>query len=78
MNFLYNICSNTLWLNLKIWCNYKVKNKDLIPKKGQIMIISNHQKLESNIFCNCINTKSVSDSTMASRFKILQCRTKKN
>ncbi len=43
MNFLYNICSNTLWLNLKIWCNYKVKNKDLIPKKGQIMIISNHQ-----------------------------------
>ena len=28
MNFLYNICSNTLWLNLKIWCNYKVKNKN--------------------------------------------------
>lgn len=43
MNFLYNICSNTLWLNLKIWCNYRVKGKDLIPKKGQIMIISNHQ-----------------------------------
>ena len=43
MNFLYNICSNTLWLNLKIWCNYKVKNKNNIPKKGKMMIISNHQ-----------------------------------
>ena len=43
MNFLYNICSNTLWLNLKIWCNYKVKNKNNIPKKGRMMIISNHQ-----------------------------------
>ena len=43
MNFLYNICSNTLWLNLKIWCNYEVKNKNHIPKKGKMMIISNHQ-----------------------------------
>ena len=43
MNFLYNICSNTLWLNLKLWCRYQVKNKSLIPKKGKMMIISNHQ-----------------------------------
>ena len=43
MNFLYNICSNTLWLNLKIWCNYKVKDTHHIPNKGKVMIISNHQ-----------------------------------
>ena len=43
MNFLYNICSNTLWLNLKLWCRYQVKNRSLIPKKGKMMIISNHQ-----------------------------------
>ena len=43
MNFLYNICSNTLWLNLKIWSNYKVKNNHHVPKKGKVMIISNHQ-----------------------------------
>ena len=43
MNFLYNICSNTLWLNLKLWCTYKVKNRGLIPEKGKMMIISNHQ-----------------------------------
>ena len=42
MNFLYNICSNTLWLNLKLWCRYQVKNRSLIPKKGKMMIISNH------------------------------------
>ena len=43
MNFIYNICSNTLWLNLKLWCRYQVKNRSLIPKKGKMMIISNHQ-----------------------------------
>ena len=43
MNFLYNICSNTLSLNLKLWCRYQVKNRSLIPKKGKMMIISNHQ-----------------------------------
>jgi len=43
MNILYNICCSTLKLNLKIWTNYKVINSNLIPKKGNLLIISNHQ-----------------------------------
>jgi len=43
MNFLYNICSITLWINLKIWSKYKVVNKEFIPKKGKLLVISNHQ-----------------------------------
>ncbi len=43
MNILYNISCITLKLNLKIWTKYKVTNHDLIPKKGNLLIISNHQ-----------------------------------
>mgnify|MGYP001196516476 FL=1 len=43
MNILYNISCITLKLNLKIWTKYRVMNTNLIPKKGNLLIISNHQ-----------------------------------
>jgi len=43
MNLLYNICSNTLWLNLRIWTKYNVINKKFIPPRGTLLVISNHQ-----------------------------------
>ena len=43
MNILYNISCITLKLNLKIWTKYRVINSNLIPKRGNLLIISNHQ-----------------------------------
>jgi len=75
MNFLYNICSNTLWLNLKIWCNYEVKNKNHIPKKGKMMImiaIGKPKKANKGAIMNVANKLEKASKAHAGQAKTLK------